>query len=135
MTPEKEMQAIAQSVCADSGHWPYTRASGLYIGYRPGAETLKAASDRTVRVLVRYDLVICAQRGELANEMETLRFKLYAALMAAGWQIDGEPGPETYDAKAGRFMWPVSAVKSFALRADGTPVAPAALRLGYGGDS
>ena len=132
MTPEKEMETIVRAVCADSGHWPYTRDSALYIGYRPGPETLRAASDRTVRVQVRYDLVICAKRGPAALEMEALRFRLYAALMAGGWQIDGDPGPETYDAKAKQFLWPVSAVKSFALRADGTPVNPAALLHGGG---
>ena len=137
MTPEKEMDAIVRSVCPDSGHWPYTRDSDLYIGYRPGPETATLASDRRVRMQVRYDIVICAQRSGLALEMEELRYKLYAALAKGGWKLDGDPGPETYDARQKRFFWPVTAVKSFALCVDGTPVDPAAMRkqAGDGGQA
>jgi len=122
MTPEKEMDAIVRSVCPDSGHWPYTRDSDLYIGYRPGPETATLASDRRVRMQVRYDIVICAQRSGLALEMEALRYKLYAALLRAGWMIDGTPGPETYVAAHGLFLWPVTATKGFAMSAQGVPM-------------
>lgn len=130
MTPEKEITALIGEVCKDSGHWPYTRDSDLYIGFRPGPESFTMAGNHTVRVQVRYDIVICAQRGGLALEMEKMRFQLYAKLMGAGWQMDGDPGPETYDAKMKRFLWPLSCVKSFAISAEGRPVNPAAIRNG-----
>ena len=132
MTPEMEIAAIIDSVCTDSGHWPYTRDSDLYIGFRPGPESFAMAANRPVRVQVRYDIVICAQRGGLALEMEKMRFKLYAALMQNGWAMDGNPGPETFDAKTKRFMWPLSCVKSFAISAEGEPATPAAAKTGGG---
>lgn len=113
--PEADIAAIVRSVCADSGHWPYTADSDLFIGYRPGPETPVMAGTRLIRVQVRYDLVIVATRGGLAAQMETMRYALYAALIDGGWKFDGEPGPETYDARSRRFLWPVSVVKGFAL--------------------
>lgn len=111
---ETDIAAIVRSVCRDSGHWPYTADSDLFIGYRPGPETPLMAGTRLIRVMVRYDLVIMATRSGLAAQMETMRYALYDALLAGGWKFDGEPGPETYDARACRFMWPVSVVKGFA---------------------
>lgn len=111
---ETDIAAIVRSVCADSGHWPYTADSDLFIGYRPGPESVYMAGTRLIRVMVRYDLVIVATRCDLAVQMETMRYRLYDALLAGGWKFDGEPGPETYDARARRFMWPVSVVKGFA---------------------
>ena len=112
---ETDIAAIVRSVCRDGGHWPYTSDSDLFIGYRPGPETPVMAGTRLIRVMVRYDLVIMATRSGLAAQMETMRYALYDALLAGGWKFDGEPGPETYDARARRFMWPVSVVKGFAL--------------------
>lgn len=111
---ERDIEAIVRSVCRDSGHWPYTADSDLFIGYRPGPETPVMAGTRMIRVQVRYDLVIMATRSGLAEKMETMRYALYDALLAGGWKFDGEPGPETYDARTRRFMWPVSVVKGFA---------------------
>lgn len=112
---ETDIGTIVRSVCSDSGHWPYTADSDLFIGYRPGPETPMMSGTRLIRVMVRYDLVIMATRSGLAAQMETMRYALYDALLAGGWKFDGEPGPETYDARARRFMWPVSVVKGFAL--------------------
>ena len=128
MTPEKEIETIVRNVCPDSGHWPYTRDSALYVGYRPGPETPEIAGNRIIRMHVRYDLAIVSRRGPMAYEMEKLRYKLYAALYAGGWKFETEPGPETYDARAGQFLWPISVIKGFALDAGGLPEDPRMLR-------
>ena len=124
MTPEKDISRIVASVCAQSGHWPYTGSAELYIGYRPGEERMTFASDRILRTQVSYDIVIAAKRGGAAEQMEAMRYKLYAALLAAGWRIEGDPGPETYVSQHGLFLWPVTAARAFAIGADGQPHAP-----------
>lgn len=111
MAPETEMEALVAGVCPQSGHWPYTKKAELYIGFRPGGETLSFSSSRVTGTVVSYDIVICAVRGKSA-EMEALRYRLYDALHANGWYLDGDPGPETYDRNAGLFYWPVSAKKA-----------------------
>ena len=131
MAPETEMEALVAGVCPQSGHWPYTKKAELYIGFRPGGETLSFSSSRVTGTVVRYDIVICAVRGRSA-EMEALRYKLYDALHAAGWYLDGDPGPETYDRGAGLFMWPVSAKKRYAIGALGVPEAPTERRSAHG---
>ena len=83
MAPETEMEALVAGVCPQSGHWPYTKKAELYIGFRPGGETLSFSASRVTGTLVRYDIVICAVRGKSA-EMEALRYKLYDALHAGG---------------------------------------------------
>ena len=127
MTPEKNIETIVRGVCLDSGHWPYTQKSDLFIGYKPAGETPMMASDRIMRMQVRYDLIIIARRSAKACEMETLRYRLYAALLRGGWKFDGDPGPETYDNQGDRFLWPVSVVKSFAIDSTGMPADPMAL--------
>jgi len=122
VTPEKDIERVIASVHAASGHWPYTRDADLYIGFRPAGEALTLASDRVVRTRVSYDIVIAAKRGDMAGRMEALRYKLYAALLRAGWMIDGTPGPETYVAAHGLFLWPVTATKGFAMSAQGVPM-------------
>lgn len=120
MTPEQDIARVITAVCPASGHWPYTQKAPIYIGFRPGEETFKPAGGRILRTDVRYDIVICAERGA-AEGMEAMRYSLYAALTAAGWTIEGNPGPEAYDAAAGLFMWPLTAVKGFGIAADGQP--------------
>lgn len=129
MTPEKDLSQIVTGVWPESGHWPYTRDSGMYIGYRPGQESMTCGADRIVRVTSRYDLVIFAQRSPTtATDMEELKYKLYAALLAGGWKFDTEPGPETYDERTGLFMWPIQVSKGFAIGKDGLPEDPRLLK-------
>ena len=70
MTPEKDIETIVRSVCPDCGHWPYTRKSDLFVGWKPAGETVHMASDRIARVQVSYDLIVISRRSELAFEME-----------------------------------------------------------------
>ena len=95
MTPEKDIETIVHRVCPDSGHWPYTRESDLFVGWKPAGDAIaQMASDRVVRVQVSYDLIVIGQRrGDMAAKMEKLRFDLYGALLAGGWKLDGPPGP------------------------------------------
>ena len=123
MTPEQDMQRVCQSVTKNSGHWPYTHDAEVFIGFRPGQEAFTRASGARIRVQVSYDIVICARRSAAATDMEQLRYALYDALEAAGWKLDGPPGPEAYSREQGLFMWPVTAVKSFAIGRDGLPYA------------
>lgn len=122
MTPEQDIARVITAVCPASGHWPYTHKAPIYIGYRPGEEALTAAADRIIRAAVTYDVVICAERGA-AEGMEAMRYSLYAALLEAGWTIEGNPGPEAYDAAAGLFMWPLTVAKGYGVGKDGQPFA------------
>ena len=124
MTPEADIGRVIAGVCPQSGHWPYTRAAGLYIGYRPAEESFQIAGDRIARAMVRYDIVICAARGEAAARMEEMRYRLYAALLAAGWRFDGAPGPESYSETHDLFLWPVTVIKGFMIDKNGQPAAP-----------
>ena len=128
MTPEKDIETIVRSVCTDCGHWPYTRQSDLFVGWKPSGDAIvQRGSNRIVRMQVSYDLIVIAQRRDkIAFEVEALRYKLYAALIAGGWQLDGQPGPETFDDRQQRFLWPISVSKGFALNAQGLPVDPRA---------
>lgn len=131
MTPEKDLSTIVRSVCEDSGHWPYTRESDLFIGFKPAGDTIaQMGSNRIMRMVVSYDLImIGVKRGDMAQRMEEMRFKLYAALLAGGWKLETPPGPETYDDRQQRFLWPVSVSKGFALDAQGLPVDPAGRQM------
>lgn len=123
-SPEKHLEALIASVCPSSGHWPYTESAELYIGYRPAGEKLDYASDRALRTTLTYDVVIAARRGPAAQRMEAMRYALYAALLAGGWRIVGDPGPESYIAAHELFLWPVTVSRSWLLdRATGEPVA------------
>lgn len=124
MTPEKDIESIVRRVCPDCGHWPYTRKSDLFIGWRPGPERPVMSSDRIMRMQVSYDLIVIARRSDLALEMEALRYRLYGALVAGGWKFESDPGPETHDDRENRFLWPISVVKSFAIDAQGMPADP-----------
>ena len=124
MTPEKDIETIVRGVCPDCGHWPYTRRSDLFVGWRPGAERPMMGSDRIMRMQVSYDLIIISRRSDMACEMEALRYKLYLALLAGGWKFESEPGPETYDDREQRFLWPIQVVKGFVIGADGLPADP-----------
>lgn len=130
MTPEKDIETIVRSVCPDSGHWPYTRKSDLFVGFKPSGEAITQVSgNRIVRMQVSYDLIVIGvKRGDMAQKMEALRFKLYAALRAGGWKLEAPPGPETYDDRQQRFLWPISVCKGFAIGEDGQPVDPAEKR-------
>lgn len=123
MTPEKDIETIVRGVCPDSGHWPYTRESDLLVGWKPAGDAIaQIASNRVVRVQVSYDLIIIGQRhGDMAAKMEKLRFDLYGALLAGGWKLDGPPGPETFDDRQQRFLWPISVTKGFMLDLQGQP--------------
>lgn len=120
MTPEQEITAVVKGVCPQSGHWPYTRDADIYIGFIPVRETLSFSSSRVTGSVVEYDLVIFAKRGH-AQEMETMRYRLYDALHAAGWYLADSPGPESYNRGTDQFMWPVTARKRFAMGPDGVP--------------
>lgn len=133
MTPEKDIETIVRGVWAQSGHWPFTAAAEVYIGYRPAQERMQMGSGRIVRIHAQYDIVIFARRGAAQEDMERLRYALYAALIAGGWALAGDPGPETYNAKTEEFMWPVSAAKAFAVGADGMPEDPRILAAGSSG--
>lgn len=128
MRPEADISVIVRSVCPQSGHWPYTRDADLYIGYRPGNEELETASNRVTGVQVEYDIVICGKRGTAA-QMETMRYQLYDALLAGGWRLAGKPGPEAYIAEHQLFLWPLTAVKRFAV-VDKRPEDPKEARKG-----
>lgn len=132
MTPEKEIETIVRSVCPDCGHWPYTRKSDLFVGWKPAGESPQMGSNRVMRMQVSYDLIIISRRSELAYEMEALRYRLYSALLAGGWRLETPPGPETYDDRQQRFLWPISVVKSFAIDTQGVPADPSALKNGGG---
>ena len=122
MTPEQDIERVITSVHAQSGHWPYTKDADLYIGYRPGEEEFSFGAGRILRTQVSYDIVICAVRTDAAAaQMEALRYRLYAALIDAGWHFDGAPGPESYAPAQGQFMWPVRVKKGFAVGRDGQP--------------
>lgn len=125
MTPEKDMERIVSGVCPDCGHWPYTRKSDLFVGWKPGPVTPVMAGARMIRAQVGYDLIVIARRGEHAQRVEALRYRLLLALLGGGWKLEGPPGPETYDDQGERFLWPMSVVKSFSLDAQGLPVDPA----------
>lgn len=121
MTPEQDIAQVVGTVCPDCGHWPYTRDSGLYVGWRPGDDgPFTFARNTPVRVQIVYDLVICCDRARLADA-ETLRYQLYAALRDADWRLEGIPGPETYNAQTRMYLWPVSARKTFAIDENGMP--------------
>ena len=126
MTPEKDIETIVRSVCTDCGHWPYTRKSDLFVGWKPAGEVFsQMASNRAVRVQVSYDLIVIGQRrGDMALMMEELRYRLYAALLAGGWRMESPPGPETFDDRQQRFLWPISVTKIFAIDAKGLPMDP-----------
>lgn len=117
------MRRIVRGVCAQSGHWPYTKDADLYIGFRPGSESLRAVSNRTIDTQIEYDIVICGKRGTAAR-MEEMRYALYAALHAGGWRLKGTPGPEAYIAEHELFLWPVTVQKRFAMDAQGLPEEP-----------
>lgn len=121
MTPEQDIAKIVASVCESSGHWPYTRDADLYIGYRPGEEALRVASDRVFSSEVEYDIVIAARRGEAAGQMEVLRYQLYNALIRDGWLLKGLPGPEAYIDGHEMFLWPLTVVKRFYISETGQP--------------
>lgn len=121
MTPEEDIQKIVASVCPQSGHWPYTRDADLYIGYRPGEETLRFASDRPFTTSILYDVVICAKRGVSAARMEALRYTLYAALQKGGWKLTQPPGPESYIPAHELFLWPLTVGKMFYFNERGEP--------------
>ena len=123
MAPEEEMEALVAGVCPQSGHWPYTKQAELFIGFRPGGEQLTFSSSRVTGTLLCYDIVICAVRAR-AREMEALRYRLYDALHAAGWYMDGDPGPESWDRSMGLFMWPIRVKKRYAIGALGVPESP-----------
>lgn len=126
MTPEKDIETIVRSVCTDCGHWPYTRASDLFVGWKPAGDVIaQVASNRVVRMQVSYDLIVIGRRhGDTAYAMEKLRFDLYGALLAGGWKLDGPPGPETYDDRQQRFLWPISVSKGYMLDVQGQPADP-----------
>ncbi|MBR5302950.1 MAG: hypothetical protein IKU38_08955 [Clostridia bacterium] len=126
MTPEKDIESIVRSVCPDSGHWPYTRESDLFVGWKPAGDTIaQMAGNRIARMQVSYDLIVIGvKRGDMAQRMEALRFKLYAALRAGGWKLEAPPGPETYDDRQQRFLWPISVCKGFTLDEQGAPEDP-----------
>lgn len=125
MTPEKEIETIVRSVCPDSGHWPYTRKSDLFVGWKPSGDTvLQMAGNRVVRMMVSYSLIVISRRSELAHDMEQLRYRLYSALLKEGWKLESPPGPETYDDRGQRFLWPIQVCKGFAIGEDGQPYDP-----------
>jgi len=124
MTPEQDIARAISEVCPDCGHWPYTRNSPLYVGYRPRDDgPWKFASDRPKRVAIVYDVVACANRSRL-SDLETLRFALYDGLRQAGWALSDIPGPETYNAQTQMYLWPFAVVKGFDLDDNGLPVEP-----------
>lgn len=126
MTPEEDIKSIVTGICPDSDHWPMTKNSGLFVGFRPSGEKLMLAGDRIVRTVITYDLTIFAQRGAQAAKMEKMRYSLYQALMQGGWQLEGNPGPESYIPEHNLFAWPLACTKSFVL-INGTPQDPRTL--------
>ena len=121
LNPESDLQAIVSDVCPDCGHWPYTKESELFVGWRPSEDgPFTFARNTPQRVTVSFDLVICCARHRLGDS-ETLRFMLYQALRDGGWRLNGIPGPETYVAQTRMFMWPFTVSKGFALDEAGMP--------------
>lgn len=119
MTPEQDIERIIRDVHPQSGHWPYTRDSDMYVGWRVGEESFSAASDRRMRVRIVYDVAI-VHSYDLTQDAERLRYALYAALTAGGWKLASAPGPEATIQPHRQRMWPFSVVKSFTLE-DGMP--------------
>lgn len=121
MSPEEELLGVVSELCPDCGHWPYTRDATLYVGWRSAEdEAVKAASNRTIRMAVRYDVAVCCDRTRLPDA-ETLRYQLYDALRKAGWMLDGPAGPEVFSAQTAMYLWPFTVAKAFALD-EGAPV-------------
>lgn len=121
MTPEQEIARAIADVCPDSGHWPYTRNSPLYVGFRPRDDgPWKWAGSKPKRVVIVYEVVIAANRSRL-SDMETLRYALYDGLRLAGWILADIPGPETYNAQTQMYLWPFSVSKGFDLDEYGQP--------------
>lgn len=121
MTPEQNLARTIADVCPDSGHWPYTRNSSLYVGFRPRDDgPWKFASNKPIRIAVVYEIVIFANRSRLPD-MEILRYSLYDVLRAAGWFIEGIPGPETYNVQTQMYLWPFVVTKGFDLDEYGQP--------------
>ena len=122
MTPEQDIERAIAEVCPDSGHWPYTRKSSLYVGFKPYQDgPFKFSGDRAVRVAVTYDVVVCADRSRL-SDAEVLRFALYKGLRDAGWALaDNLPGYEIYNAQTQMYQWGFSVIKGFALDEYGQP--------------
>ena len=121
MTPEQDIAKAIGDICPDSGHWPYTRRSSLYVGFRPRDDgPWKYAANVPKRIAVVYDVVVAAERTRL-SDMETLRFALYDGLRTAGWLLADIPGPETYNAQTQLYLWPFSVTKGFDLDEYGQP--------------
>ena len=58
MTPEQDIEQAIKEVCPDAGHWPYTRNSPLYVGYRPRDDgPWKFSANAPKRVAIVYDAV------------------------------------------------------------------------------
>lgn len=115
MTPEQAIERAVRAAGLPCGHWPYTCAASVFIGWRPAQDVMSSASNRPTRVRVRFDLVICHRRGA-DFEAETARFTLYRALENAGFTVEAT-GPETYTDATEMFYWPVTASRGFGLDA------------------
>ena len=121
MTPEQDIARVIGDVCPDSSHWPYTRDSSLYVGFRPRDDgPWKFAAGDPVRVAIAYDVGVCCDRTRLADA-ETLRFALYDALRDADWMLSDNGGPEVYNAQTQMFIWGFTVVKGFDLDEFGQP--------------
>lgn len=119
MSPEKDIERIITGVHAQSGHWPYTKDSELYVGWRVGEERFVAGSGRRLHAQITYDVaIVCGY--DKTEEAEALRYRLYAALLAGGWQLTGDAGPETAMQAHRQRMWPFSVMKGFGMK-DGMP--------------
>jgi len=126
MTPEQDIRQALETVCPNVGHWPYTKDAGIFIGFRPSEDDLTWAGNRAIAAVISYDVVIYHRLGS-AEEAEATRFAAYAALRAAGWLHDNQPGPESYIANAELFAWPFTVNKRFYL-VDNQPVTADELR-------
>ena len=126
MTPENDIRKALLTVCDAVGHWPYTQSAGVFIGFRPAGDQIEWARSMPIAAKVGYDIVIYHRLGS-AEDAETMRFRVYEVLHAAGWILDGEPGPESYIENAELFAWPLAARKRFYWR-NGRLITPDELR-------
>ena len=121
MTPEQSMQAAMAETGLPGGHWPYTCAADVFVGWRPAGDRFTPAGKGPVRVAVRYDIVLCARRGAQGTaQAEAARFALYGALRKHGFRLV-DNGPEEYEPKTEMFYWPVTAEKGFGVDAIAQP--------------
>ena len=120
MTPEQSIRGALSEACEHVGHWPYLHDAGVFIGYRPSGDRLRWAANAPIVTDTAYDIVVYHRLG-YAEAAEQMRFDVYAALRAAGWTMENEPGPETYVANMELFAWALTARKRFAI-VDGQPM-------------